>query len=99
MTKKRQRMPDLSKKEDRDLFIKMIGIGLGFVSKMILESYGFRCDYKINGEMIQDIQKLRELDISERIQLSIREERYEDAAVLKKILDAKKDNHQNILNP
>lgn len=66
---------------------RVFGLFAGLVSKVLLERGGCVVDYKINGESITDIEKLHELDLSERIKLAAKEERYEDAMNLKKILD------------
>jgi len=65
----------------------VIGFCLGLLSKVLLESASFEVDYKINGEYINDIEKLHCLDITSRVELAIKEERYEDAAKLKKLLE------------
>ena len=86
-------LPELSdeeKKERTKQMLKIVGLMAGIFSKSILESQGIVVDYKLNGENISDIEKLHELDISERIKLAVAEERYEDAANLKKILEQKK---------
>lgn len=64
------------------------GLGLlsGLISRFFLQYGGCEVDFKINGEDISDIQKLHKLDIEERIKLAVTEERYEDAAMLKKLL-------------
>lgn len=67
--------------------IRIGGFLLGLMSKVMLERSGLIVDYRINGEDITEIEKLHELDISERIKLAVKEERYEDAMNLKKILD------------
>lgn len=69
--------------------LKVLGVFAGLVSKVLLESAGMIVDYKINGENISDIEKLHKLDISERIKLAVKEERYEDAANLQKLLKSK----------
>jgi hypothetical protein len=73
--------------EQKKQMLKVIGVVAGIFSKAILESQGMIVDYKINGEDITKLEKLHELDITERIKLAVDEERYEDAANLKKILD------------
>lgn len=86
-------LPELSdeeKKERTKQMLKIVGLMAGIFSKSILESQGIVVDYKLNGENISDIEKLHELDISDRIKLAVSEERYEDAANLKKILEQKK---------
>jgi len=91
--KNKRNLPKLSDKEKEELTkqsIKMIGLLAGIFSKALLESQGIIVDYKLNGENISDIEKLHELDISDRIKLAVAEERYEDAANLKKILEQKK---------
>jgi hypothetical protein len=71
---------------------RTIGLFSGLVSKFFLQYGGCEVDFKINGEDISDIEKLHELDITERIKLAVKEERYEDAAMLKKLLMNKKGN-------
>lgn len=91
--KNKRNLPKLSDKEKEELTkqsIKMIGLLAGIFSKALLESQGIIVDYKLNGENISDIEKLHALDISDRIKLAVAEERYEDAANLKKILEQKK---------
>lgn len=86
-------LPELSDEEKRERskqFLKGIGLLAGIFSKALLESQGMIVDYKINGEDISEIEKLQELDISDKIKLAVSEERYEDAANLKKILEQKK---------
>lgn len=77
--------------EEKKQEIRMLGFLAGLISQFMLEVGGCEVDYKINGENINDIEKLCRFDISERIKLAIKEERYEDAAKLKKHLD--KNNH------
>lgn len=78
--------------------IRIGGFLLGIMSKVLLERSGLIVDYKINGENITDIEKLHELDISERIKLAVKEERYEDAMNLKKILDNMKNEPKKLEN-
>lgn len=85
-----RKLSDEDKKEMTKQALKMIGFIAGVFSKAVLESQGIIVDYKLNGENISDIEKLHELDISDRIKLAVSEERYEDAANLKKILEQKK---------
>lgn len=66
---------------------RVFGLFTGIISKALLERGGCVVDYKINGEDIMEIEKLNQFDISERIALAVKEERYEDAMNLKKILD------------
>lgn len=84
------KLSDEEKKERTKQMLKIVGLMAGIFSKSILESQGIIVDYKLNGENISDIEKLHELDISDRIKLAVAEERYEDAANLKKILEQKK---------
>lgn len=79
---------EFTEEEIKD-FARMGGFFLGLLSKTLLESTGCIVDYKINGELITDIEKLHGLDISEKIKLAVKEERYEDAANLKKLLTKK----------
>lgn len=77
---------------------RVFGLFAGLVSKALLERGGCVVDYKINGEDITDIEKLHELDLSERIKLAVKEDRYEDAMNLKKILDGMKDEPKKLEN-
>lgn len=77
---------------------RVFGLFAGLVSKVLLERGGCVVDYKINGENITDIEKLHELDLSERIKLAVKEERYEDAMNLKKILDNMKNEPKKLEN-
>ena len=77
---------------------RVFGLFAGLVSKVLLERGGCVVDYKINGEDITEIEKLHELDISERIKLAVKEERYEDAMNLKKILDDMKNEPKKLEN-
>lgn len=79
------KMNDEEKKE----FSRNIGMITGKLSKFMLEMGGMDVSYKINGEDINDIRKMEELDIRQKIELAIKEERYEDAQILKNILDKK----------
>lgn len=91
--KDKDNLPELSDEENKERtkqMLKIVGLMAGIFSKSILESQGIVVDYKLNGENIRDIEKLHELDISDRIKLAVAEERYEDAANLKKILEQKK---------
>jgi hypothetical protein len=74
--------------EDGQAFLRTLGYLSGIFSKFLLESTGCVVDYKINGENINDIKKMNSIDIKERLKLAISEERYEDAAVLKKMLES-----------
>ena len=78
--------------DDKQRFNRFIGLVAGLFSKMMLEAGGCVVDFNINGENITDIEALTGLDITERLKLAVKEERYEDAAKLKKILDNKKIN-------
>jgi len=82
---------NLSKKE-KDAFYGLFGLMLGLASRHLLTEVGMDVDYKINGEPIEDIQKLGYVDLDTRLKLAIEEERYEDAAKLKKLIDLKKKN-------
>jgi hypothetical protein len=85
-------MNNLTKQERHDFF-KFAGLIAGLFSKFLLEGEGFVINYTINGENISDIQNLEVMDISERIKLAVAEERYEDAARLKRLLDSKLISH------
>jgi hypothetical protein len=76
----------MNSNEQQQQTSRMIGLFAAIVSKAFLEHGGCEVDFKINGERIQDIEKLHALDISERIKLAVLEERYEDAAKLQKLL-------------
>lgn len=69
---------------------RFIGFIAGIFAKVMLERGGCGVNFKINGEDISHIEKLHGLDITERIKLAVKEERYEDAAKLKKLLNGKK---------
>lgn len=82
--------------EEKQAVFRLIGLAAGLISKAFLEAGGCVVDYKINGESIMDIEKLAAIDITERIKLAIAEERYEDAANLKKLLDKAKGKQSEI---
>jgi hypothetical protein len=73
--------------EEKQQAARFIGLIAGIFSKVMLQAGGCEVDFKINGENISDIEKLHGLDITERIKLAVKEERYEDAAKLKKLLN------------
>ena len=75
--------------EEKKQFSRRIGMITGKLSKFMLEMGGMDVSYKINGEEIDDIKKMQEMDIKEKINLAIKEERYEDAQKLKNILENK----------
>ena len=75
--------------EEKKQFSRSIGMITGKLSKFMLEMGGMDVSYKINGEEIDDIKKMQEMDIKEKINLAIKEERYEDAQKLKNILENK----------
>ena len=75
--------------EDRKQMQRTIGFIAGLFSKFMLEQGGCEVNFKINGENINDIEKLHKFDITERIKLAVKEERYEDACNLKKLLENK----------
>jgi len=76
--------------EDRQKFIRAIGLAFSLIGQALLKSQGIETNFKINGEDIEDIEKLMAMDISDRIALAVKEERYEDAFKLKQLLDKKK---------
>lgn len=76
--------------EDQKRIVTFIGYATGMFSKFLLEFNGYHVDYKINGEKIEDIKNMQPLDIQQKIQLAISEERYEDAAKLRDIVKSKK---------
>jgi hypothetical protein len=80
--------------EQKQQLLRMVGLAAGIFSKAILEATGCEVDYKINGENISDIEKLHGLDITERIKLAVSEERYEDAARLKRLLEIKNNRNK-----
>jgi hypothetical protein len=82
--------------EEKQAMMRSIGLAAAFISKFLLEKTGCHVDYKINGEEISHIEKLHALDITERIKLAVKEERYEDAANLKKLLDKVKQIENKI---
>ena len=69
-------------------FIRSMGLLAGHFSKGLLEGAGCQVNYIINGEDIAFIKDLDEIGIKERITLALKDERYEDAAALKKLLPA-----------
>ena len=79
-----------SQSEEFKAAMKSIGLNLGQLSKTILETNDVKVDYSINGQSVDEVTNLNELSISDKIQLALAEERYEDAAELNKIL--KMDN-------
>jgi len=82
---------NINLEDDRKkMFLRMLGLCSGLASKALLKSTGLEVDYKINGEDVSNLEKLHELSITEKIQLAVKEERYLDAANLKKLLDEKK---------
>jgi hypothetical protein len=85
-TPAKQRKMTEEKKQNAKIIFGLISSAFG---KMLLESNGFTCDYRINGERIEDIHRLDAPSLKERIQLAVKDERYEDAARLKKLLDSK----------
>lgn len=84
--------------EEKQRAMRIIGFVAGILSKICLEAGGCVVDYKINGENITDIEKLHKLDISERLKLAVKEERFEDAMNLKKILDGMNKNQKTLPN-
>lgn len=85
---KPEQIPTLTPEQKKQM-MKILGLIAGVFSKMILQNVGCEVDYKINGENIEDIKELDSLDIKQRLQLAINEERYEDASQLKKLIEAK----------
>jgi hypothetical protein len=85
-------MNNLTEQERHDFF-KFVGLIAGLFSKFLLEGEGLVVNYKINGENINNIKKMTCMDISERLNLAVAEERYEDAARLKRLLDLKLISH------
>lgn len=81
--------------EQREAMFRIFGLGFALLGKALLKEGGCVVDFKINGEDISDIEKLHKLDITEKIELAIREERYEDAGKLKKLLDKKNTDNLN----
>lgn len=81
-------------KEEQQQAARVIGCIAAIFAKALLRYGQCEVDFKINGEDISDIEKLHGLDVSARIELAVKEERYEDAAKLKKVLEAK-----NNINP
>lgn len=97
MAKKRGKKTELklTKEQEREnakAGFRAVGLIVGIFAKALLKMGDCEVDFKINGEEISAIEKLQGLDITERIQLAVKEERYEDAANLKKILDRKTPN-------
>lgn len=75
--------------EQRQNFLRVCGFIASSFGAYMLKEGGCHVDFKINGEDIEDIEKLHNLNITERIALAVKEERYEDAAKLKKLLEQK----------
>ncbi len=67
---------------------RFIGFFAAIISKAFLEHGGCEVDFKINGESLESIKQLASMDIKERIKLAVAEERFEDAAKLKRLLDS-----------
>lgn len=69
-----------------------LGIGhiLGLISKDILEDSGFSCTYLIDGKNIEEIKVLASKELEDLLKKAVLEERFEDAAKLKKLIDNKK---------
>ncbi len=78
----------MNQKEQEQQTARLIGFFAAIVSKFFLEHGGCEVDFKINGEPLESIKQLAALDIKERIKLAVNEERYEDAAKLKGLLDS-----------
>mgnify|MGYP001581892575 CR=1 FL=1 len=95
MAKKKNKKQELEKvapkmtEEQRQQFNRTLGFLAAVFAKVLLKAGGCEVDFKINGEDINDIEKLHSLDITARIELAVKEERYEDAAKLKKLLETK----------
>lgn len=75
--------------EQKQQFARVLGFVAAVVGKALLKAGGCEVDFKINGEEISTIEKLNKLDITAKIELAVKEERYLDAAKLKKLLDSK----------
>tara|TARA_R110000868_G_scaffold150976_2_gene374536 strand:- start:8457 stop:8723 length:267 start_codon:yes stop_codon:yes gene_type:complete len=69
-----------------------LGFGhlLGIVSKDILECAGFSCTYLIDGKPIEEIEILTGKQLDDLLKKAVLEERYEDAAKIKKLMDNNK---------
>lgn len=86
MANKPKKRNELTANDIKSIF----GISLGLLSKYILEDLGYNCNYLINGESIDNIEKLSVLNIQQKLELAIKEERYSDCVILKKLIDSKK---------
>src|SRR5690349_15207452 len=64
-------------------FIKMIGLFSAHFGEAILKRSGYETDFKINGIPMDRFIKINALDIKEQLELAIREERFEDAVLLR----------------
>jgi hypothetical protein len=82
---------NLTPEEEKKMFFTFFGYIIGLFSKFLLEELGYVIDYKINGQNIEDIKKLSELNIKEKLDLAIKEERFEDCIILRDIIKAKED--------
>lgn len=78
--------------EEKQQLARTIGLVSGIFSKFMLKLGGCEVDFRINGEDISNIEKLSKLDITQRLKLAVKEERYEDAAQFKKLLENKLNN-------
>lgn len=75
--------------QEKGFIIALGGIALGVVSKILLDSSGYDLHNYINGESLFDLKNMSRQDITERLKLAVKEERYSDAAEFKKILESK----------
>jgi len=82
--------PIMLTEDEMQQMARGIGMMMGRLSRLMLQAGGCEVDFKINGESIDDIEKLQAFDIKQRIKLAVKEERYEDASALKKLLESKK---------
>lgn len=70
-------------------WLRIFGFMAGIASKQLLEAGGCEVNYRINGEDISNIRKLAAADLELRLELAIKDQRYEDAAVLRDIMQHK----------
>jgi len=93
-----KRNPKPLTEDQKKMNARIIGLFAGIMSKALLQYGGCEVDYKINGEDIDNLQKLQELEIRKRIELAVKEERYEDAAKLKRLLEKQRIDEEKIEN-
>lgn len=75
-----------------ELIKTALGFATSLFGKMILESQGYDCDYKIDGVPLEEIQlNYTKIELKDQLKKAIEEERYEDAGHLTNLLKTKKE--------